>query len=151
MKVLNNDVSALARAVVDAIVTGGRSGGKRIICLMGDLGAGKTTLTQEVCRLLGVKDDVVSPTFSIVNVYHAERAFEEVYHIDLYRIDDVSELDEIGFDEVLYSDALVIVEWADRYAQLFPDEALWIKLGIEGDGTRYAVLPDEINLEELRK
>lgn len=147
MKVLNNDVSALARAVVDAIVTGGRSGGKRIICLMGDLGAGKTTLTQAICRLLGVKDDVVSPTFSIINVYRAqtEREFDEIYHIDLYRIDDVGELDEIGFDDILYSDAIVIVEWADRYAQLFPDEALWIKLGIEEDGTRYAVLPDDVH------
>lgn len=169
MKVLNNDVSVLAKAVVDAIVKGGKNGGesgdesdggrcgesggrfdgKRIVCLMGDLGAGKTTLTQAVCGLLGVKDDVVSPTFSIINVYRGGRAFEEIYHIDLYRIDDVSELDEIGFDEILYSDALVIVEWADRYAQLFPDEALWIKLGIEEDGTRYAVLPDEMRCLSL--
>lgn len=141
MKISNNDVSVLAKAVVRS--------GKRLICLMGDLGAGKTTLTQSVCRLMGTQDDVVSPTFSIINVYRtAGEKFGQVYHVDLYRIDEVAELDEIGFDDVLYSDALVIVEWADRYAQLFPDEALWIKLGIDEDGTRYAVVPDDLNMDE---
>ncbi|MDO4753671.1 MAG: tRNA (adenosine(37)-N6)-threonylcarbamoyltransferase complex ATPase subunit type 1 TsaE [Bacillota bacterium] len=143
MRVLNKDVSILAQAIVNS--------GKRLICLMGDLGAGKTTLTQSICGILGVEDDVVSPTFSIINVYRIpEKAGGgDVYHIDLYRIDDVSELDEIGFDDILYSDSLVIVEWADRYAHLFPDEASWIKLGIEEDGTRYAILPDEIKMSHL--
>lgn len=134
-RVVNQDVNVLAKAIIKS--------GKRLICLMGDLGAGKTTLTQAVCRLKGVEDDVVSPTFSIVNVY----ADGEVYHMDLYRIDDVAELDEIGFDDIIYSEDYVVVEWADRYAHLFPDEALWIKLGIEESGERYAVVPEELDVE----
>lgn len=119
--------------------------GKNVICLMGDLGAGKTTFTQKLCEYMGVKEDVVSPTFSIVNVYTVSG--KEVYHLDLYRIDEVSELDEIGFDEIVHSGSPVIVEWADRYAHLFPDDALWIKFAMEEDGSRYALVPEELQMD----
>ncbi len=133
-KVINNDVKKLARAIIAT--------GARVLCLSGDLGAGKTTLTQAICEEKDVKEDVVSPTFSIVNVY----ADGDIYHADLYRIDEAYELDEIGFDEMLYSDAFVVVEWADRFQHLMPDDALWVELGIAEDGTRYAMIPDEVDV-----
>ncbi len=132
MNRIENDVTKLASAIIKS--------GKRLVCLQGDLGAGKTTLMQEICRQKGVCDDVVSPTFSIVNVYDDGK----IYHMDLYRIDDVSELDDIDFDGIIHDGEFVFVEWADRYAHLFPDDALWIKLGIDDDGARYALLPKEL-------
>lgn len=136
-KIQGKDMDLLARAVWTC--------GKNVICLMGDLGAGKTTFTQKLCEYMGVKEDVVSPTFSIVNVYTVSG--KEVYHLDLYRIDEVSELDEIGFDEIVHSGSPVIVEWADRYAHLFPDDALWIKFAMEEDGSRYALVPEELQMD----
>lgn len=134
MRKIECDVVKLAKAVIDS--------GKRLVCLQGDLGAGKTTLMQEICRQLGVLDDVVSPTFSIVNVYSEGK----IYHMDLYRIDEVSELDDIDFDGIVHEGDFVVVEWADRYAHLFPDDALWIKLGIDENGEHYAVLPEELEV-----
>ncbi len=131
-KVKNDDVRKIARAILKA--------SPRVLCFKGNLGAGKTTLTQAICAEKGVTDDVVSPTFSLINVY----ADGDIYHVDLYRIDEAAELDEIGFDEILYSDSLVIIEWADLYDYLMPEDAMWVELGIEESGERYAVLPDAV-------
>jgi len=89
-----------------------------LVTISGELGAGKTTLVQAICRGYGVTEDVTSPTFALVHRYDAPRS--PVYHLDLYRIQRPSELVNIGWDEISTSYALVIVEWPERAGELIP-------------------------------
>ena len=105
------------------------------ITLDGDLGAGKTTLARAICEGFGVRDDVTSPTFAIVHVYEAPKA--PVYHVDLYRLDGPRDLRNIGWDDIVQSDALVLVEWPERAGPLLPASHVPIQLRhIEGDPDR---------------
>lgn len=89
-----------------------------IVTLAGDLGAGKTTLAQAICRGYGVVEPVTSPTFALVHRYDAPRS--PVYHLDLYRLRGPDELTNIGWDEIVSSQALVLVEWPERAAGELP-------------------------------
>lgn len=97
-----------------------------IICLQGDLGAGKTTFVQGVAQGWGSLDAVSSPTFIIVNMYR--RADEnELYHLDTYRLENSAEAAMLDLDEMIANGALLI-EWAERIAEILPSERLWITL-----------------------
>lgn len=89
-----------------------------ICTLNGDLGVGKTVFTQGVAAGLGVNEPVVSPTFTIVQVYEGARL--PFYHFDVYRIGDLEEMDEIGYEDYFYGEGLCIVEWGSRIAELLP-------------------------------
>ena len=89
-----------------------------VITISGELGSGKTTLTRAICRGYGVVDDVTSPTFTLVHEYTAARS--KVYHLDLYRIKSSPELESLGWDDLQQENALIIVEWAERAADLMP-------------------------------
>jgi len=97
----------------------------QVICLAGDLGAGKTLLVQGLAKSLGIEDTVNSPTFTILNVYEA--AFP-IYHFDLYRLEYAEELFDIGFYEYTEADGLSIIEWPDKFPEELPDEYLWIDI-----------------------
>lgn len=97
-----------------------------VIALSGELGAGKTTLAQAICRGAGVRDFVTSPTFALVQRYEGARA--PVYHVDLYRLESSRELMNIGWDDVLRDDAVVIVEWPERAGGRMPNDALHIEI-----------------------
>lgn len=97
-----------------------------VIAISGELGAGKTTLAQAICRGAGVRDFVTSPTFALVQRYEGSRA--PVYHIDLYRLAGARELTNLGWDDVLRDDALVLVEWPERGDGYIPDDALHIEV-----------------------
>lgn len=106
-----------------------------IITLAGDLGAGKTTLARAICEGFGVQEDVTSPTFAIVHEYHAAKA--PVYHVDLYRLDKLSELQNIAWDDIMQADAVVVIEWPERAGDLLPAGHVAIQLShVEGDPTR---------------
>jgi tRNA threonylcarbamoyladenosine biosynthesis protein TsaE len=106
-----------------------------VITLDGDLGAGKTTLARAICRGFGVHDDVTSPTFAIVHVYEASKS--PVYHIDLYRLDGPRDLQNIGWDDLVQADALLLIEWPERARELLPVDHLPIQLRhVEGDADR---------------
>ncbi len=95
----------------------------------GDLGAGKTTLIKAFCRLLGVEDVTSSPTFAIVHEYEGR---EKIYHFDLYRIQDKSELEDIGFEEYLIEDAYLFIEWpgiAEKILRHYDLAKISIELG----------------------
>lgn len=101
-----------------------------VVCLTGDLGAGKTTLTKSIAKGLEVDEDVTSPTFTIINEYDGRLP---VYHFDVYRIMDIDEMYDIGYEEYFYGNGVCIVEWASQIEELIPKEHLWIeiKLGEE--------------------
>lgn len=105
-----------------------------LICLVGDLGAGKTTLVQGISAGWGSLDQVSSPTFVLVNVYRGPQA-GRLYHLDAYRLSGASEAEELDVDAMLENGPIVI-EWADRIQSILPAERLWITMRWVDDGQR---------------
>ena len=105
-----------------------------LICLQGDLGAGKTTFVQGIAQGWGSLDSVSSPTFILVNMYRREDQ-SQLFHMDAYRLDSTPEAEELDLDSMLAEGAL-IVEWPERMAGLIPAERLWIKLEYVADEER---------------
>lgn len=101
----------------------------QVYCLNGDLGTGKTVFTQGFAAGLGIEGPVNSPTFTILQQYDEGRI--PLYHFDVYRIGDISEIDEIGYEDCFYGDGVSLVEWSDLIAELLPDHV--IKVTIEKD------------------
>jgi tRNA threonylcarbamoyladenosine biosynthesis protein TsaE len=97
-----------------------------VITLTGELGAGKTTLAQAICDGYGVEEPVTSPTYAIVHRYVAPKS--PVYHVDLYRLDDPSQLTNIGWDDRVSEHAIVIVEWPERAGTRIPPDHLPIDI-----------------------
>jgi len=81
-----------------------------IILMQGTLGTGKTFLVQEICKQWAVKEDVTSPTFTLIQHY---KGIYQINHLDLYRIENMDELDQLGWDEMIYSDAVTFIEWPE--------------------------------------
>lgn len=92
-----------------------------MICLNGDLGAGKTRFAQGVARGLGIDGPVTSPTFTLINEYHGRLP---LYHMDVYRLGDSLEMEDLGYEEYFYGDGVTLVEWAERVKELLPEERL---------------------------
>ena len=92
-----------------------------VVCLNGDLGAGKTTLTKSIGLGLGVEDYITSPTFSLINEYDG---IYPLYHFDVYRLENTEELFDLGFDEYFYDRGVSIIEWADRIESFLPEERI---------------------------
>ena len=107
----------------------------RVIALNGSMGAGKTTLVREVCTLLGVENNISSPTFSIIHQYKA-RASQFIYHIDLYRIRDEQEAIQAGVEECIYSGDTCFIEWPDSILHLLPHGFLNVNIVIIDEFTR---------------
>ena len=97
-----------------------------VITITGELGAGKTTLTQAICAGYGVTEEVTSPTFALVHEYAAPRS--PVHHLDLYRLDRPDQLDDIGWDELVSAHALVLVEWPERAGDRLPRRYVTLSL-----------------------
>ena len=113
------------------------------IALRGDLGSGKTCLTQGICDGLSVTDYVTSPTFVLINEYAGIAADGQpipVYHFDLYRLGDPDELYALGCDDFFYGNGICIVEWADLGGDLIPKEAIDIALTHEGSSVRKVII-----------
>ncbi len=96
-----------------------------VFCLYGDVGAGKTAFTKGFAKALEIKEDVVSPTFNIVQVYEGTKT---LYHFDVYRIDDINEMENIGFDDYLFGNGVCIIEWAEIVEELLPDNKIVVKI-----------------------
>ena len=103
---------------------GAKSG--QIFCLNGDLGTGKTVFTQGFAAGLGITEAVNSPTFTIVQVYEEGRL--PLYHFDVYRIDDIDEMDEIGYEDYFFGQGVCLVEWSSQIEELIPADAVQITL-----------------------
>ena len=97
-----------------------------IFCLDGDLGAGKTVFAQGFACGLGISEPVNSPTFTIVQVYDEGRL--PLYHFDVYRIGDISEMDEAGYEDYFFGEGVCLIEWASVIEELIPENAVWIRM-----------------------
>lgn len=109
-----------------------------VVSLTGELGAGKTTLAQAICIGYGVEEPVTSPTYALVHRYAAEKS--PVYHVDLFRLDNESQLTNIGWDDILEERALLIVEWPERAGNRMPADHLHIDLEYLPDDTARRIL-----------
>lgn len=107
------------------------------LVLVGDLGAGKTTLTQGVAKGLGVTVPVTSPSYLIVQEYPGRIP---LFHVDAYRLNGVEDLVEIGFDDYLSGDGVVVVEWGDKVADALPKTSQWITFEVRQDRSRNITL-----------
>jgi len=106
-----------------------------VIALIGDLGTGKTTLTKSIAKGLGIDDVITSPTFNIVREYDTGRL--PLYHFDVYRIGDIEEMYELGYEEYFYGNGVCVVEWADLIEELLPEDAQIIRIEYgENEGER---------------
>ena len=103
-----------------------------VVCLEGDLGAGKTTFTQGLCAALGAKRAVTSPTFCIVSEHPADAFL--VVHMDLYRLHDEEDVLQIGWEDYLAQGAVLVVEWSDRAGSLIPPDAKRVRFTYGADG-----------------
>jgi tRNA threonylcarbamoyladenosine biosynthesis protein TsaE len=118
-----------------------------IFLLSGELGAGKTCLTQGIAWGLGIEGYATSPSFVVMNQYQGRLP---LYHIDLYRLENVAEVMDLGLDDYLYGDGVCVVEWADRAPQAFPTEHLRIKISYLSDtGRRFELEPGGKRYVEL--
>lgn len=98
----------------------------QVYALLGDLGVGKTILTKGFAEGLGITEPVSSPTFTIVQVYEEGRM--PFYHFDVYRIGDIEEMDEIGYEDCFYGEGVCLVEWANLIEEIMPDDTIWITI-----------------------
>ena len=98
-------------------------------CIYGDLGVGKTIISQGVATGLGITEVVNSPTFTIVKEYDEGRL--PLYHFDVYRIGDVDEMDEVGYNEMIYGEGVCLIEWANLIEEILPDD--YTRIDIEKD------------------
>ncbi len=108
--------------------------GGEVVVLNGDLGAGKTTFTKALCKALKVKENVTSPTFTLMNIYTSGRL--PLYHFDMYRIEDESEAEELGLNDYFYSNGVCMIEWAQNIKHILPKNLITINIEKLGETSR---------------
>ena len=108
-----------------------------VVLLSGDLGSGKTTLTQGILHGLGADEFARSPTFVLVNEYVARLP---LYHVDLYRLDSLEEIEGLGLDDYLFGDGLCVIEWANKADGCFPADHLLVSIEVKGEDQRTLAL-----------
>lgn len=109
-------------------------GDETVYAFRGEMGAGKTTFIAELCRALGVSDDLAnSPSFSIINEYRSDTTAELIYHFDLYRLDSLEEAFDIGIEDYFDSGALCLLEWPERIADILPDDTVAVDITVDPD------------------
>ena len=108
----------------ESLARGARAG--QVFALNGDLGVGKTVFTKGMAAGLGIRENVNSPTFTIVQEYEGGRL--PFYHFDVYRIGDIEEMEEIGYEDYFYGNGICLVEWAELIRELLPEHTVWITI-----------------------
>lgn len=155
MQIISKSVNAtlnLGRKIAKSLQKGD------IICLFGELGSGKTVLTKGIAAGLGIKKNtVISPSFVLIRQHIGTKL--PLYHLDLYRLKTAADILALGYEEYIYNNAVVVIEWADRLDYLLPKECLRIELFVKSKsnrlikfsafGIRYKRLLEEIN-EDIR-
>ncbi|HCS11548.1 MAG TPA: tRNA (adenosine(37)-N6)-threonylcarbamoyltransferase complex ATPase subunit type 1 TsaE [Clostridiales bacterium] len=151
MKIIANnlkDTEKLGKLIAKYIEKG------TVICLDGELGVGKTSLTRFIAEEFGVKEHIVSPTFTIIKEYEGRLPF---YHMDVYRIGSDDDMYDLGYDEYIYSEGVTVIEWANLVEGILPEERINIEIkriddekreiNIEGKGLIFEKLVSELTNE----
>lgn len=112
-----------------------KMGTRRIFAFYGSMGAGKTTFIKAVCHAMGVEDAINSPTFAIVNEYE-DAGRNTIFHFDFYRIKNIAEVYNMGYEEYLYSDAYCFIEWPELIEDLLPEETVKVTIEETPEGRR---------------
>ena len=119
--------------VAEAVL--GELRGRSVVLFRGPMGAGKTTLISRIAAALGAEDTVTSPTFALVNQYEGEGG-RRIYHFDFYRINNVEEAFDLGYEEYFYSGELCLVEWPEKIEPLLPEDAMTVTITVGEDEHR---------------
>ena len=119
--------------VAEAVL--GELRGRSVVLFRGPMGAGKTTLISRITAALGAEDTVTSPTFALVNQYEGEGG-RRIYHFDFYRINNVEEALDLGYEEYFYSGELCLVEWPEKIEPLLPEDAMTVTITVGEDERR---------------
>ena len=114
----------------------GLMGDDTVFAFYGNMGAGKTTFIKALCKVLGVEDEVNSPTFAIINEYRSETTAELIYHFDFYRIKKLEEVYDLGYEDYFYSGAICFIEWPELVEELLPIDAKKVTITENSDGSR---------------
>ena len=113
-------------------------GDHKVFAFYGSMGAGKTTFVKAICESLGVDDVITSPTFAIINEYHADDRV--IYHFDFYRIKKLEEVYDMGYEDYFFSGSLCFIEWPELIEELLPEDAVKVSIKENPDGSRTVTL-----------
>lgn len=129
--VLNNlsEIDNVAQKFVENM------GDRNVFAFYGEMGAGKTTFIKAICRVLGVTETITSPTFAIVNEY-SKKDGSPIFHFDFYRINNIEEAYDFGYEDYFYSGHLCFIEWPELVASLLPDSVVKVKIVVEENEQR---------------
>lgn len=108
---------------------------ERVFAFYGKMGAGKTTFIQAICRALGSEDNVTSPTFALINEYNTAE-MESIFHFDFYRIKDVVEAYDLGYEDYIYSGSYCLIEWPEMIESLLPENLVEVRIEVQEDESR---------------
>ena len=116
--------------------------GGEVLALTGDLGSGKTTFVQGLAKGLGVKENITSPTFILLNLHQAKKGLK-LAHFDLYRLDTAKDLESIGAGDYLHKKKIIsVIEWAEKIKKILPDKTIWIKFEHIDENSRKIIIPN---------
>lgn len=134
MEITVKDLSELPQAAKTFI---NDMGDRVVVALHGEMGAGKTTFINALCRELGVETDATtSPTFALVNEYRSDTTAELIYHFDLYRLESLDEAIDMGFEDYMDCGAVCLIEWPDIVNPMLPDDTIDLHIKVNADGSR---------------
>ena len=131
MEIVVNGLSDLAQVAQQLLAFAST---EKIFIFEGEMGAGKTTFIKTFCKVLGVEDVVSSPTYSIVNEYESPNG--SIFHFDFYRIKDIQEAYDLGYEEYFYGEGTCLIEWPERVAELLPDRFVKVEIVIIDENRR---------------
>ncbi|MCK3683521.1 tRNA (adenosine(37)-N6)-threonylcarbamoyltransferase complex ATPase subunit type 1 TsaE [Maribellus sp. YY47] len=108
---------------------------ERVFAFYGKMGAGKTTFIQSICRELGSSDNITSPTFALINEYNTAN-MESIFHFDFYRIKDIEEAFDLGYEDYIYSGSYCLIEWPEMIEPLLPQKMVEVRIEVSEEGFR---------------
>lgn len=127
-----NSLSELQSAANELVTTFSE---ERVFAFYGKMGAGKTTFIQAICRALGSDDNVTSPTFALINEYNTPE-MESIFHFDFYRIKELEEAYDLGYEDYVYSGSYCLIEWPEMIESLLPENLVEVRIEVQDDESR---------------